>query len=158
MTDEKQKQTYSTESLIAQYASHEPYSIEAQFFPQNWTSIIGNQHAAYHNIHNQTTILGYHVPANEFCTPTTGGGSANLHQGTQAAVGSTLVRSNSSEVLPIDPSQPWDPFQEVDTNFWENYFNSARIVTYQPAGPINMEGWLDPEYERAGWANNFTTD
>ncbi len=158
MTDEKQKQTYNNDSLIAQHASHEPHSIGAQSFPQNWTGIVRNQHAANHNIHNRTTILGYHVPANELRTRTTGSGSADLHQGTQAAVESTMVRSNSLEVLPIDPSQPWDPSQEVDTNFWENHFNSARIGTYQPAGPINMEGWLDPEYERAGWANIFTTD
>lgn len=158
MTAEKRKHTYMNESLIAQSAPDEPYLIGAQSYPQGWTGIIVDQYAANHGIHNQTPILDYHGPANELTTRITGSGSPNVYQGTQAAVESIVVGSNTSEVLPIDPSLPWDPSQEVDTDFWDNHFNSARTGTCQPAEPINAEFWLDPEYERAGWANFFATD
>lgn len=156
MADEKRKQTH--ESLIAQSASHEPHSIGAQSFPHNWTGIVRDRHATNHNIHNQTPILGYHVPAYELMTRRSGSGSASVSQGTQAAVETFVDRSDSSEVLPIDPSQPWDPSQEVDTSFWEIHFDFARTENNQSAGLFEGENWLDPEYERAGWANSFTTD
>ncbi len=80
--------------------------------------------------------------------------------GTLVGADPVETRSDSLDALPLDPTEPWDPTQEVDIGFWEYYFNlagSRRNQGLQPAGAVDEDNWLAPEYVRAGWSDLFTT-